>query len=384
MVAHTMSAKQSHETQASTSAEPAQTPVRGMALLSLLSLGVLGTTSATMGLWEPWESDSLNVALNMLTHGHWFDVSTTYSESHAPVEQIAALPYRWWPIAASVAVFGENEFSLRAPSVLLMLVCVLGIFGVTARIWGRRAGWFAALIALSMPLFIFHGRFSLGAAAPMLWTTLSALAIAAYGFSFCGRNLILGIVICTVASGLTAGLPGVGIPLAVTLVVLATADSWRSSTSRTLLFALASSLICVGVGWFLAWQSAPAGSRLEDFLLWHRGLNGSDLSTRPAFNVFVHQIGIGLFPFGALLPLAFCDIFYPSEKSDPLKTRLGLILTAWFALSFIGPALGATYSHYAIFWGAPAVAIVLGVYFHQMMSAPLDRSSLWRVFFSLR
>ena len=70
---------------------------------------------------------------------------------------------------------------------------------------------------------------------------------------------------------------------------------------------------------------------------------------RPAFNQFVHQIGVGLFP-RRTLPLAFTDVLNPQVAPNAKNRILGISLTAWFVTAFLGPALGASYSHYAIFF----------------------------------
>ncbi|MEE2787372.1 MAG: hypothetical protein VX589_08540 [Myxococcota bacterium] len=338
--------------------------------VSILALTVLGLTAGTLGLWEPWESDHLNVVLNMLTHGNWLEVSSTYSGTAAPSELTAALPYSWWPIAASIALFGENEFALRAPYVLLMFGCSIGLFWLTAKLWGRRAAWFTFAIALSMPLFVVHRRFALGAAATMQWSTLAVLAIVAHGFGYLHRFGLLLIGFLTAAAGLSGGLPGLAIPIMVGLTFVFSAENWRSAPHGRLLGTLLVSAAVAGGGWWLAWQPVSDTGHLAALILWPSGLDGLGTTSRPAFNGFVHQIGIGLFPFGALLPLAFCELFYPSESNRGPANRFGVVLIAWFAVSFLGPALGATYSHYAIFLGAPAAAAALGIYFHRLIASP--------------
>ena len=52
---------------------------------------------------------------------------------------------------------------------------------------------------------------------------------------------------------------------------------------------------------------------------------------RPFFNLFVHQIGFGLFPFGALLPIIFADLCWNPDEEHPW---VGPVLLVWCAMGF--------------------------------------------------
>ena len=48
----------------------------------------------------------------------------------------------------------------------------------------------------------------------------------------------------------------------------------------------------------------------------------------------------------------------------------GPALAIWGTAAFIGPGMGASYSHFGFFLGAPAVAIILAIYFNRMVNGP--------------
>ena len=62
-------------------------------------------------LYSPDEGRYTNVALNMLESGDWLRPML-----HPEVEHWAKPPLTYWSIAASVAVFGRNEFAARLPA----------------------------------------------------------------------------------------------------------------------------------------------------------------------------------------------------------------------------------------------------------------------------
>ena len=76
-------------------------------------------------------------------------------------------------------------------------------------------------------------------------------------------------------------------------------------------------------------------------------------ASRPSFNMSVHQLGFALFPFGALVPVAFASLLW--EKDECVGGgREALAL--WFALGFLAPALTVTHSGLGFFLAPAAVA----------------------------
>ena len=68
-------------------------------------------------------------------------------------------------------------------------------------------------------------------------------------------------------------------------------------------------LSIVGFGWWRASIYMPSGSAIETLLLWADNILSHPY--KPArINDFVHQIGFGLFPFGALLPFALMGLLW--------------------------------------------------------------------------
>ena len=129
-------------------------------------------------------------------------------------------------------------------------------------------------------------------------------------------------------------------------------------------------LALLAVGIFMAARVLPEDQSLRALLLWINDFDGpGTVAKRPAFDAFVHQIGFGLFPLSAFVPLAFADLLYNDDVTTAQRTLI-LGTTTWFALGFLAPALGMPFSHVGFFFAAPAVAIAVGIYFKRALTSP--------------
>lgn len=86
-------------------------------------------------LYSPDEGRYTNVALNMLDSGDWM-----HPRLHHEVEHWSKPPFTYWAIAASVGLFGRNEFAARLPGALafaatILLMLRLGRRFVPAQPW---------------------------------------------------------------------------------------------------------------------------------------------------------------------------------------------------------------------------------------------------------
>src|SRR6202011_6183707 len=77
-------------------------------------------------------------------------------------------PLAYWAQVASFAIFGQNDFAARFPSVIAAALIALSIFAWGARIGGDRVGWWGAIIfILSLQVFA-HAK----AAVADMWLVL--------------------------------------------------------------------------------------------------------------------------------------------------------------------------------------------------------------------
>ncbi len=346
-------------------------------VIGLLAVLVLGALAPSAGVWEPWEATQVSVVDQMHTTGQWLEVKVPAKGDST--RAVAELPFGWWPMAASTALLGTHEFSVRLPGVLLGAAALLLLFSVARRFFGRGPAWYAVLACVSMPLWGYHTRFGLGQGVPMALTAISSLAFLRFGADPSASNRWRWAAWLSLAP---SALAGGFIALITPLVTGAAARlTLRPNEGPRGLLGLVSSPIpvvitvtLIGLGWWRAAAHMGEDSSLNMLLFLTERLGDAPKGVdRPSFELFVHQIGIGLFPLGAILPFAFASLLWGSRETpdaSPSVTAVSAGAAAWFGVAFLGPALGATYSHFAIFLGAPVVALVVAVYLDRVLRSP--------------
>ena len=105
----------------------------GTALLALLF-------QTNRGLWGADEGRYTNVALQMLDSGDWLT-----PHRHPEHIEYARPPMTYWAIAASVAVFGQEEWTLRLPGAFSFFGTTLLVFFLARRLCAKRA-WLPPVI----------------------------------------------------------------------------------------------------------------------------------------------------------------------------------------------------------------------------------------------
>jgi 4-amino-4-deoxy-L-arabinose transferase-like glycosyltransferase len=105
----------------------------GTALLALLFQG-------NRGLWGADEGRYSNVALQMLESGDWLT-----PHRHPEHIEYSRPPMTYWVIAASVAVFGPEEWTLRLPGAVSFFLTTLIVFFLARRLCAKRA-WLPPVI----------------------------------------------------------------------------------------------------------------------------------------------------------------------------------------------------------------------------------------------
>ena len=112
-----------------------------VALLVALAFAFQGTR----GIWEPDEGRYTATALNMLQSGDFLVPTVDGEHAH-----LTKPPLTYWALAASLAVFGHNEWAARLPAALACVGTGLRVFALGRRFTPTRP-WLPALVwALSI------------------------------------------------------------------------------------------------------------------------------------------------------------------------------------------------------------------------------------------
>ena len=319
--------------------------------------------AARLGVWEPWEAEAANVVRNMLSTGNLLSVNVGTID--AP-ESLANLPFGWWPQVISYWILGESEFALRLPNVLISSMVIASIYWVTHTYYNREVARLSGLTALCIPLLVFNGGLALGSAMSQGCVALACLwMLIGHANHWRQQWFTLGTWIWILAAGLSAGIVGLLLPLVVFLSC-GGYQRWRPLVMSMKAMPLAGVLILLISGWWFASAYCPENLPKIQWLWFIDGLAIERMSGfHPAFSLYVHQIGFGLFPWGALAPLAFGLLLF-GKGLFGVKRRFLVAVFVWFAGAFAYGAMTYSWTHYALFLGAPALALIIGPFLYQL------------------
>lgn len=139
----------------------------GLAVFVLLFQG-------SRGLYEPDEGRYTNVALAMLRSGDW-----THPYLHHEVPHYAKPPLTYWSLAATIALFGRNEWACRLPHALAFILTICCLYRL-GRIFVPGRPWLPALAYALAPLPFAASNVITPDTPLALFTTLGLTAFACF------------------------------------------------------------------------------------------------------------------------------------------------------------------------------------------------------------
>jgi 4-amino-4-deoxy-L-arabinose transferase-like glycosyltransferase len=161
------------------SSRPIRLAIYGL-LAAILYLPSLGRPA----LWEPDEGRYAEIAREMVVSG---DYVTPRDDFELYFEKP---PLVYWANAASIKIFGVNEFAVRLPAALFSIGQVVVTAALVEGMFGGLPGFFAALVLALTPLFYGFAKFATldPAIAFFLTAALAAFYIAARDGPFSRRT----------------------------------------------------------------------------------------------------------------------------------------------------------------------------------------------------
>jgi 4-amino-4-deoxy-L-arabinose transferase-like glycosyltransferase len=296
-------------------------------LVLVLSLVTLFSFLGTPGLKEPDEGRYAEIAREMAVSNDWLIPHLN------GFEHFQKPPFLYWATAASLKLFGINEWAARLPAALSALGVVLLTFWIGSWLFDPRTSLLATLVMLSSFEFFALGRTLNTDMALTFWTTATTafflrwtitpeaprwewLYFASMGMAF-----------------LTKGPIALLVPLSVILIVHIHARS-IGAPLPTRWFRGALVTLAIGLSWFLAVVAVhPELVRyFLGFELLQRTIGSARGREQPFWFYFLVLL-IGLFPWSLFVPFAFVS----RCKSWSLNKiqRADLALYAWILVPLI-------------------------------------------------
>lgn len=128
----------------------------------------------SVSLWDEDEAAYAGFGMTILETGNWVEPSYQWSVIHRKT------PFHFWSIAISYKLFGVNEFALRIPSALAILLTCWFVFLFGRPLFGQKNACRAAIIlatSIQLPLM---GKIALTDASLLLFQTIGVLSLLNY------------------------------------------------------------------------------------------------------------------------------------------------------------------------------------------------------------
>ncbi len=324
------------------------TTFRSLTIAVVLAAALLSAGLGTRGLNEPDEGRYASIAWNMYSSGNWL-VPCYFGRAHYDKP-----PLTYWAMAAAYGLLGVNETAARLPSALAAFLTVILTWDIVRRFHGPEAALAAALILLTIPIFIVMARV---ADPNMLLTFWITLSIWAYTLNR-SINRPWTLWVFYLAMGFAFLTKG---PVGPTITILAILGiRWARPPDlppRPLLNipAIMTSL-AIGLSWYLVVIALQP--RLVPFFLGHeladRVLTHVHHRSEPLW-FYVPVILAGTLPW---LPILLTSV---SRNLDDLRHRyITALSAAWFMLPLILFSLSASKLPSYILPLTPPLAILSG------------------------
>ncbi|CAA6800061.1 MAG: Glycosyltransferase family 39 protein (Fragment) [uncultured Aureispira sp.] len=143
-------------------------------LIGLLFVVNLLWMNHSVSLWDEDEAAYAGFGMTMLETGDWVEPAYQWSVIHRKT------PFHFWSVALSYKLFGINEFALRIPSVLAILLTCWFVFLLGRPLFGQKnAGRAAIILATSIQLPLM-GKIALTDASLLLFQTIGVLSLLNY------------------------------------------------------------------------------------------------------------------------------------------------------------------------------------------------------------
>ncbi len=347
----------------------------GLLAGSMLYLYMWGTGSYS--LWDPWEPKYAQAMREMAERG---DYLTPYLDDK--VRWTKPILY-YWAMAAPILIGGNNEFTVRFPSVIAAVLGVLALYFFLLKLHNRRTAFMGACILGTLPQYFYLAR---QAMPDMLLTLFLGTAMGFFALAQFGneqRKRYLGLSYGSAALAfLTKGPVACVIALvAVILFGFANLGFRRRLSLRTALSEFRVGLKSYHVGMGIVIFLAIAGPWYTYMLMKHgyifidaffRGENihrfvepvrGHD----GIVTYYIQTIFHGMYPWSSLLPAGILFLFHGPKNDGDISKRWYYV--SWFLSIFLVFTLAGTKQQHYLLPITPVTAILVALVWNSYFQA---------------
>jgi 4-amino-4-deoxy-L-arabinose transferase-like glycosyltransferase len=177
-------------------------------------------------------------------------------------------------------------------------------------------------------------------------------------------------------SVLGKGLPGIGIAGAVCFLYVLLDGAWSKlkdlEIPRGILL-----VIVIAVPWHVAMYLKDGRLFYRDYILTHNIRRATDgvHGERGTFAFFISQLGLGMWPWIALLPAAVAGVF-SNLAPRTREGRVRLVIGIWAIVSVALFSLSQTKFHHYIFPAVPALGVVIAFWLDDLLRGRVRRSAV--------
>ena len=312
------------------------------------------------------------IAREMLVTGDW--VTPRYNG----YKYFEKPPLQAWATAATFQVFGIGDWQARLWTALTGFLTILAIGFTGSRLYNARAGWLAAVVLASSPMWIISGHFNsldMGLSA-FLVAALCSLLLAQHSQSKMGcRNWMWVCWIFMALASLSKGLIGAAIPAMVFIAYSISAWDWKIWT-RLRLFSGTMIFLAITAPWFVL--VALRNPEFLEFFFIHEHLQrftqDAHSRTGPIY-YFVPLLFIGLLPWVLQIPGSILQAW--NERRREFSS--GWLLVCWSVMIFAFFSVSHSKLPGYIIPIFPALALLIGKRLDQLLGHMNTMSFTWKL-----
>jgi len=312
------------------------------------------------------------IAREMLVTGDW--VTPRYNG----YKYFEKPPLQAWATAATFQVFGIGDWQARLWTALTGFLTILLIGFTGARLYSARAGWLAAVVLASSPMWVISGHFNsldMGLSA-FLVAALCSLLLAQHSQSKTStRNWMWLCWICMALATLSKGLIGAAIPAMVFIAYSISTWDWKI-WGRLRLFSGSLIFLAITAPWFVL--VAQQNPEFLEFFFIHEHLQrftqDAHSRTGPIY-YFVPLLLIGLLPWVLQIPGSILRAW--NERRREFSSSW--LLVCWSVMIFIFFSVSHSKLPGYIIPVFPALALLIGHRLDQLLGNSNTMAFTWKL-----